>query len=501
MGKSKCPKKSGSAGRQASRLMTAEEARELTSCDVDRYEELLAAKVRKVRGLLEEVIDLPGETKVFPSPPSHFRQRANFRVWHEPLDGEGGEDVNFIMYRPGAEPKEPLRVTDFPRSCARTNALMGPVRQALRGSAVLRSKVIECRFHTTLRGGAMVLLAYNRPIDEDSDWRPAAEALARSLGPDVVVVGRSKRVQIAVGGPNPGAPQVEETLRVAAASQEGPFDVALTQVEGEFSQPNGAVCEKMLGWAVDATRPPGGGAPTGDLLELYCGNGNFTVPLSRNFRKVLATEVTKPNTEVARTNCEANGRTNVKIARLSAVEISEAIARTREFSRLKERFINLDDYDLRTLFVDPPRCGLDADTMKLAHTFETVVYMSCGPETLADNLYQLSATHAVEDFACFDQFPYTDHCECAVLLRRKPEADRGPIPEPRPKEVAVSRRYAKKHVAREKKKAAKEEKKAGKKRAASTAADANGTKRPKADAAAAAPAAAASWKQKGCAIM
>ena len=192
----------------------------------------------------------------------------------------------------------------------------------------------------------------------------------------------------------------------------------------------------MLAWAVDATKPPGGGAPTGDLLE-YCGSGGFTVPLSRHFG-VLATEVTKPNTEVARTNCEANGRANVKIARLSAVEISEAIARTREFSRLKEQSVDLDDYDLRTLFVDPPRCGLDADTMKLAHTFETVVYMSCGPET-PDNLYQLGATHVAEDFACFDQFPYTDYCECAVLLRRKPEADRGPIPEPRPKVAASPR--------------------------------------------------------------
>ena len=105
MGKSKCPKKSGSAGRQASRLMTAEEARELTSCDVDRYEELLAAKVRKVRGLLEEVIDLPGETKVFPSPPSHFRQRANFRVWHEP----DGATVSFVMYGKNSG-NAPLRV-------------------------------------------------------------------------------------------------------------------------------------------------------------------------------------------------------------------------------------------------------------------------------------------------------------------------------------------------------------------------------------------------------
>ena len=53
-------------------------------------------------------------------------------------------------------------------------------------------------------------------------------------------------------------------------------------------------------------------------------------------------------------------------------------------ARLKELGVDLDAYDLGTLFVDPPRCGLDAPTLKLAHGFETVVYMSCGPDTLAE---------------------------------------------------------------------------------------------------------------------
>ena len=43
-----------------------------------------------------------------------------------------------------------------------------------------------------------------------------------------------------------------------------------------------------------------------DLLELYCGNGNFTVPLACNFRQVLATEVAKTLVEAAQWNAEAN---------------------------------------------------------------------------------------------------------------------------------------------------------------------------------------------------
>ena len=55
--------------------------------------------------------------------------------------------------------------------------------------------------------------------------------------------------------------------------------VLLNQVEGAFSQPNGQMCAKMLAWGLDVTR-----GSEGDLLELYCGNANFTVPLAQNFR-------------------------------------------------------------------------------------------------------------------------------------------------------------------------------------------------------------------------
>ncbi len=55
------------------------------------------------------------------------------------------------------------------------------------------------------------------------------------------------------------------------------------QTEGQFSQPNAAVCQHMLTWADDALADCGG-----QLTELYCGNGNFTIPLARNFDKVGA---------------------------------------------------------------------------------------------------------------------------------------------------------------------------------------------------------------------
>ena len=48
------------------------------------------------------------------------------------------------------------------------------------------------------------------------------------------------------------------------------------------------------------------------------------------------------------------------------------------------------------------------------------MYISCNPDTLQDNLGELCNSHDVKRFAVFDQFPYTDHIECGVLLERRP---------------------------------------------------------------------------------
>src|SRR5690606_31317582 len=73
------------------------------------------------------------------------------------------------------------------------------------------------------------------------------------------------------------------------------------QIESSFTQPNAQVCQKMLEWACEAAEQS-----DKDLLELYCGNGNFTLPLSTRFRRVLATELAKSSVYAAEWNIEQN---------------------------------------------------------------------------------------------------------------------------------------------------------------------------------------------------
>ena len=154
-----------------------------------------------------------------------------------------------------------------------------------------------------------------------------------------------------------------------------------------------------------------------DLLELYYGHGNFTIPLAAKFNRVLASEISKSSIANARINCELNGVYNVQFVRLSADELMSAFARRREFERLNG--IDIFSYDFSHILIDPPRAGLEPSVIDFIKNFQNLIYISCNPQTLFENLRSLCATHEVRRFAIFDQFAHTEHIECGVLLRRR----------------------------------------------------------------------------------
>ena len=77
------------------------------------------------------------------------------------------------------------------------------------------------------------------------------------------------------------------------------------------------------------------------------------------------------------------------------------------------------EYDIQTILVDPPRAGLDDLTRTLSANFHNIIYISCSPETLHRDLIEITKSHDLVHFAMFDQFPYTDHMECGVYLKRR----------------------------------------------------------------------------------
>ena len=321
----------------------------------EQYEAQLAEKVVRLQKMMAPFSAPVPE--VFRSPVSHYRMRAEFRLWHD------GDDLYHIMF--DQQTKSRIRVETFPAASELINQLMAAVIEGVRDNPVLRHKLFQVDYL------------------------------------NVHLIGRATKTKIELD-----QDYIDERLPV------GGREMIYRQVENSFTQPNAAMNIQMLEWAINATK-----GATGDLLELYCGNGNFSLALARNFERVLATEIAKPSVAAAQYNIAANHIDNVQIIRMSAEEFTQAMNGVREFNRLQG--IDLKSYQCETIFVDPPRSGLDSETEKMVQAYPRILYISCNPETLCQNLETLSETHEIARLALFDQFPYTHHMECGVLLTKK----------------------------------------------------------------------------------
>ncbi|WP_323841472.1 MULTISPECIES: tRNA (uridine(54)-C5)-methyltransferase TrmA [unclassified Moraxella] len=349
----------------------------------------------------------PPALEVYPSPTSHFRMRAEFRIWHT------DDDMFYAMFeRNESGKKTVIRIDDFATASLQINELMPILLAELKASKALSERIFEIHFLNTLKGEMLVSLIYHKKLD--NIWQGLAKNLSDKLG--IIIIGRSRGQKIVLS-----EDFVTEQMVVNIKGEQTQF--LYQQVESGFSQPNAIVCQSMLNFACDVADAISSNQNNQnqqqDLLELYCGNGNFTLPLSCYFRQVLATELAKSSVNSAKWAIDKNNIQNIAIARLSAEEFSQAYNAERQFRRLIEADIDIQSYDFNTVFVDPPRAGIDDETLKILMSFDHIIYISCNPDTLFDNLQFLNRTHEIKRFAMFDQFPYTHHIESGVWLSKR----------------------------------------------------------------------------------
>lgn len=365
----------------------------------ENYTVQLADKVKRLTHLLGELTPLP-ELEVFESSRSHYRARAEFRVWHE------GDRTDYIMFNP--ETKQKVAIEACPMALESIAKLMPQLMAEIMAQPILRTKLFQVDFLATLSGQMLVTLIYRKSLQNeaghaDSHWVAAAEGLKSRLPIDHII-GRARKQKICLS-----QDWITETLKVEGQA------FHYQQVENSFTQPNAMMAQNMLSWA-RAQALKANPDQQGDLIELYCGNGHFSIALAERYRNVLATEISKTSVASAQVNIAANQIENLTVVKLAAEEISQALQGQRQFKRLAG--VTLENYQFNTIFVDPPRSGLDDLTRKMVASYDHILYISCNPETLARDLVQLLDTHKVVACALFDQFPYTDHIESGVYLER-----------------------------------------------------------------------------------
>jgi 23S rRNA (uracil1939-C5)-methyltransferase len=148
------------------------------------------------------------------------------------------------------------------------------------------------------------------------------------------------------------------------------------------------------------------GDVTGEsVLDLYCGVGLFTLPLSRQFKNVIGVESNAAAARFARRNLQRAGLTNARVITATVTDW----------------FRSARPGPVDFVLLDPPRAGAESAVIKgiLAVRPVQISYVSCDPATLARDLKKLIAGgYVIDSIAAFDMFPQTHHVETVVRLQR-----------------------------------------------------------------------------------
>jgi tRNA/tmRNA/rRNA uracil-C5-methylase (TrmA/RlmC/RlmD family) len=148
-----------------------------------------------------------------------------------------------------------------------------------------------------------------------------------------------------------------------------------------------------------------GDASGGTVLDIYCGVGLFTLPLARQFQKVIGVEANATATRFARRNLQLAGLRNADVITATVTDWFRSAS------------IGPVDFVL----LDPPRAGAESAVIEGILNLQprAISYVSCDPATLARDLRKLiGGGYVIESIAGFDLFPQTHHVETVVRLAR-----------------------------------------------------------------------------------
>lgn len=168
----------------------------------------------------------------------------------------------------------------------------------------------------------------------------------------------------------------------------------------DFTQVNSEINRRMIDQAMALLDPQ----PDDQVLDLFCGMGNFTLPIATRARQVIGVE----GNARAVTRAQANARHN----RLNHCEFY-----TADLSRLTPNSA-WQTLPYSKILLDPPRTGaLEVITQLPLHA-DRIVYISCYPATLARDAHTLIHQHGyrLSHIGVMDMFPHTAHVESMALF-------------------------------------------------------------------------------------
>ncbi len=279
----------------------------------------------------------------------------------------------------------------FPDACMPIQQIMPKLLNKINSSETVKFKLFQINFRANSKNKILTTLIYHTKISEL--LIETISSISQSLDIDIII--RSKNFIHSVN-----QNYLEDTLE--------PTNLKIFQTDNCFYQPNKFLLNKMISKVIEFIDNPN------DLIELYCGVGTFTLPLSRIFKNVFATENNRNAYKCLLNAIEINNIKNIHAARLSSDEVAQ-LDTGRKFFRMSN--ISIDTFDFSHILIDPPRSGLTQNVINIISKYKNIIYISCNPETYMKDIKLLNH-HKIKKIELFDQFPNTQHLEIVSLLQK-----------------------------------------------------------------------------------
>ena len=179
-------------------------------------------------------------------------------------------------------------------------------------------------------------------------------------------------------------------------------DVTISFQPADFIQVNGEMNRRLVKLALDALDPK----PDEDVLDLFSGLGNFTLPLARRARSVTGVEGEVGLVARARQNATRNGIANADF------ELANLFDAKQHGTWAKRQYARI--------LLDPPRAGAREVVAQFPHfDAHRIVYVSCHPATLARDAKMLvEQGWTLARAGILDMFPHTTHVESMAVFER-----------------------------------------------------------------------------------
>lgn len=226
-------------------------------------------------------------------------------------------------------------------------------------------------------------------------------------GKDLAILGDYARgedihVYLQPGGPETAHCLWPDDSRLSYALPE--YGVEMEFLPTDFTQVNAEINRSMIPHALALLDLN----PDDTVLDLFCGLGNFSLPMARHARDVVGVEGEKGLVQRARDNATRNGISNVQF---HVANLAEDVS---HLPWLKQH------YD--KILLDPPRSGaLEVLPQLVRLSPQCLVYVSCNPATLARDAGELVNKYGyrLRSAGVMDMFPHTAHVESIALFVRR----------------------------------------------------------------------------------